>query len=44
VHPHEEAILEPVTELLTVHDVAATLEQEGRDGVHDPGTVGASDD
>ena len=40
VDPHEEVVLVAVTELDVVHDVAAVLEEEPADGVHDPRRLG----
>ena len=40
-HPHEEPVLGEVVELLALQDVAAVLDQEAADGVHDARPVGA---
>ena len=44
VDAHEEAVGQPVAELLALDDVAALLDEEARHGVHDAGPVGAGED
>ncbi len=43
LHAHEEQARRRVPELLRLGDVAAVLGQHARDGVHDPGAVGAGE-
>ena len=40
-HPHEEPALGQVVELLALQDVAAVLDEQAADGVHDARPVGA---
>ncbi len=41
MHPHEEAVLQPVVELLALLDVPGVPDQEAGDGVDEARAVGA---